>query len=257
MWVSHCRLDLDPLFRSFQGPLTSARDTRSHFSSFQGLFIDTPYNLYNGSIGYLSSTLIIRGPWKSFDVHFTFFGVAVLPVAGVSLRGVEGRAGSAGIALRVQEPNCGNWTWERIILRRSWTLLSRGRTLLSRGLDPQIPRVLRDQELFGAFGEFEPISGDALGTSTNSEGFHHVRRTRWVFFEVTSYFNHSEMVRRSSSSLPLFQGTTGVVGVQTADPQSQGQLKGVQKTGELEIVSLMESKVGFFLVFRPFPPLPK
>ena len=36
--------------------------------------------------------------------------------------------------------------------RRSWTLLSRGRTLICRGPDPQIPMVLRDQGLFGASG---------------------------------------------------------------------------------------------------------
>ena len=39
-----------------------------------------------------------------------------------------------------------------VLPRRSWTLLSRGRTLLSRSPDPQICRVLRDQELFGASG---------------------------------------------------------------------------------------------------------
>ena len=35
---------------------------------------------------------------------------------------------------------------------RPWTLLSRGRTLIWRGPDPQIPMVLRDQGLFRASG---------------------------------------------------------------------------------------------------------
>ena len=34
--------------------------------------------------------------------------------------------------------------------RRSWPLICRGRTLIWKGLDPQIPMVLRDQGLFGA-----------------------------------------------------------------------------------------------------------
>ena len=41
-----------------------------------------------------------------------------------------------------------------VLPRRSWTLIWRGRTFIWRGLGSQIPMVLRDQGLFGAFGWF-------------------------------------------------------------------------------------------------------
>ena len=54
--------------------------------------------------------------------------------------------------------------------RRSWTLARRDRTrILWRGADPQIPGVLRDQGLFGAFG-YKGHIHRALQTATTKKG---------------------------------------------------------------------------------------